>query len=90
MKNTDVCYYCKPDDLRCVFALFWHYLLLFFQPLVLFDRSGKCTESLGGKHISAAFKGIQWWAKNRLCCFFLSLKGIRKQLKRPLLRKEEA
>lgn len=74
MKNINVCYYCTLNDLKCFyhFALFWYYFLLFFQPLVLFDRFVKCTESgkggggdgrhgMGQGEISAIFKNIQYF-----------------------------
>lgn len=96
MKNINVCFYCKLNDLNCVyhFAFFWYYLLLFFQPLVLFDKSGKCTESLEGKKKSQlSSRAFSILVKNRLLgVFFLSflfLKGIRKRLKKPLLRRKE-
>lgn len=101
MKNINVCCYYKLNYLKCVhrFALFSYYLLLFFQTVFLFHRSGKCTESLGSaqnawwgkKKISVVFKSIQY-SGLKLCGFFFSflcLKGIRKQLKKPLLIKKE-
>lgn len=102
MKNIKVCCYYKLNDLKCVhrFALFSYYLLLFFQTVFLFHRSGKCTESLGSaqnawwgkKKSQLSSRAFSILVKNCLWFFFFSflyLKGIRKQLKKPLLIKKE-
>lgn len=69
MKNINVCYYCKRRDLKCIsgFALFWCYLLLVFQPLLLFGRSGKRTECLGGGNSYLSSRAFTILAKN--CSF---------------------